>query len=336
MARVALALGVMSVTVLAGCWGNHPSPRGHAGVADTLFLDAGPSDHLIALDTHTGRSRTLPIRLNCGDAMFCIVPTGGKLVIGSVGRTYVYDPLRPDPPRRRRLGGGWIVIPSATHGRIWLGLLERPTVRARKLRAVREETVGGRVIQSVPPPGGNWPAQAVKAGLLFQTAHSLRLWDPRTRKFVRRLPGPFPVDTHGNLVASCDEPCPRFDITDARTGKVTRVPPPAGYSFRAGYDGAFSPDGSLLALPVVAARGSQPPPEHGSNAMALVDVRRETARIIHGSRLDSIYHAMSWSASGVRLFFSAAGGTILTYRPGSRRATNLARVRGPIYQMAAL
>jgi hypothetical protein len=148
------------------------------------------------------------------------------------------------------------------------------------------------------------------------------------------VPGLFPVDTHDNLVASCGQPCRRFDLTDVGTGKTMRVPPPAGYSFRASYDGAFAPDGSLLALPVVADRGSQQAHD-GSNAMAFVDVRTGTARIIHGSRLDSIYHAMSWSASGGRLFFSAADGRIMAYRPGSPRATTFAHVPAPIYQMAA-
>jgi hypothetical protein len=312
-----------------------PSPGGATRFADALFVDAGPSDHLIAVDTHTGRARTLPIRLDCGDAEFCLVASGGELVIGSVGRTHVYDPSRPGPPRGRRLGRGWIVIPSATDGRIWLGLLERPTRRARKLRTVREETVGGRVTQSVRPPGEDWPANSVKAGLLFQSPHGLRLWDPRTQSFTRRLPGPFPVDTHDNLVASCGEPCPRFDLTNVRTGTVTRVKPPIGYSFRAGYDGAFSPDGSLLALPVVADRGPGPPRHGGGWAMALVGVRTGMARVIKRSTLDPDYQAMSWSASGGRLFFGAAGGRIIAYRLGSQGATNLAHVRGPIYQMAA-
>jgi hypothetical protein len=179
----------------------------------------------------------------------------------------------------------------------------------------------------------------VKAGLLFQTTHSLRLWDPRTQSFTRRLPGLIPVDTHNNLVASCDEPCRRFELTDVGTGKTTRVSPPVGYAFQAGYDGAFSPDGSLLALPIVpkreAERHRNKPQFEARWSMALVNVSRGTSSIIEGSRLDPIYHAMSWSASGRRLFFGAADGRIMAYRLGSRRATNFAHVRGPIYQMAA-
>ncbi len=70
--------------------------------------------------------------------------------------------------------------------------------------------------------------------------------------------------------------------------------------------------------------------------MALASVKGGRARIVKDSRLDPAYHAMSWSASGDRLFFSAGEGKIVAYRPGSPRATGIARVHGPILHMAAL
>jgi hypothetical protein len=336
-------LTVLVAVILVGCGGGGGADRGGGGGAGgnarapgALFVETTTSDRLIAVDIHTGRPRTLPIRLDCGDAEFCLVPSGGRLVIGSVGRTYVDDPAAPGHPRRHRIGSGWIVIPSANDGRIWLGLLNETR---RKLRAVREETVNGRVTQSVRPPGGDWPARIMRAGFLFQTARALRLWDPKTRQVTFRVPGSFPVDTYGNLVAWCGEPCPRFDITDVRTGTTTRVPPPAGFAFRAGYDGALSPDGSLLAVPVAADR-RRPHANHGGLSMALVDVARGTARVIKGATVDPVYHAVSWSPSGDRLFFGAGGGRIMAYDPGASRATVLARVRlrsaGSIIHMAAL
>jgi hypothetical protein len=349
--RIRPALGLLAAAILGGCGVTAADPSNPPDTVGTLFLETTTSDKLIAVDTHTGRSRTLPIRLGCGDADFCLVASDGKLVIGSVGATYVYDPLRPGPPRRRTIGPGWIIVPSTTEGRVWLGLLDhrsRAAVRARRLRALREETVDGRVTRTVRPPGGKWPAGTVNAGLLFQTAHGLRLWDARTRAVARRLPGAFPVDTHANLVAHCGEPCPHFEITDARTGDTTRVKPPAGYSFQAGYDGAFSPDGSLLALPVVADRGRRrgdyPPWLHRRSypgwAVALVDVASGSARVINASRLDPIYPAMAWSASGARLFFGAGRGTIMAYAPGAPRAREFARIPikpgGSILHMAAL
>jgi hypothetical protein len=343
MRHVWLGLGVMLAAALAGCDGGASSPTRHARSIGKLFLE-GPAKHgnLIAVDTHTGRIRRLPIKAACGDAQNCLVPSGGKLVIGSVGRTYVYDPRRPGRPRAQRIGNGWIIVPSATDGRVWLAILDRSR---GVLRAIREQTVDGRVTQSGRPPGAgeSWPVGAVEPGLLFQTVRGhrayLRLWDPKTRKVTLRTPGLFPIDTHDDLVASCDEPCSRLAITDVRSGKTTRVKPPAGHAFRASDDGAFSPDGSLLALPVASVARARNP-GHGrwsmARSMALVNVGRGTPRIIRGSRLDPDYRTMSWSASDGRLFFSAGGGRVMAYRPGSPRATSLARVHGTIFHMAAL
>src|SRR4051812_42965043 len=114
IARLALVLTV--VAGLAGLASGEASSAPRPRFAGNLFLETTTSNHLITVDTETGRSRTLPISLNCGDALFCVVPTGGDIVIGSVGRTYVYHPSAPGPPRSRRIGKGWIIFPSATDG----------------------------------------------------------------------------------------------------------------------------------------------------------------------------------------------------------------------------
>jgi hypothetical protein len=168
----------------------------------------------------------------------------------------------------------------------------------------------------------------------------MRLWDPKTREVTLRVSGSFPADTHGNLVAWCGEPCPRFHITDARSGETTRVRPPAGFSFQATYDGAFSPDGSLLALPMHSDRGDRGRDQKERWRVALVDAGSGTARLIRGSVLDPTYQAMAWSASGARLFFGAGGGRIMGYRPDSPRATTFSRIPvrpgGTIMTMVAL
>jgi hypothetical protein len=365
------AVFVLAGIILAGCGGGATTPSKEARFSGTLYLEGpatGNLDRLVALDIHTGRARTLPIDVGCTDAEDCLVPSGGKLVIGSVGRTYVYDPSSPGPPRRQRIGNGWIIVPSVTDGRVWLAVRDRrkkarATWPSLKLRVVREKTVDGRLIRSAHAPGldwwpggpGNFPQGAVKAGLVFvvdpgvevsgPAGHSddrgLRIWNPRSQKVTVRVPGRVPavVDTHDNLVAWCSGYCQNYRITNGRTGKTRRVKPPAGYSFQFGYDGAFSPDGSLLALPVARREAERPNHKLADDtrwSMALANVRTGRARVIKGSRLDPTYHAMSWSASGGRLFFSAGGGRIMEYLRGAPRATNLARVRGTIFHMAAL
>jgi hypothetical protein len=354
MRPLRLGISVVLAVLLGGCGGG-ATPNEHPQSHDTLFLEGpGKYDKLVALDTRTGRARTLPIT-GCGcDADFCLVPSGGKLVIASPGKTSVYDPSRPGPPRAQQIGTGWEIVPSATPGKVWLAIRDhrrktRGTWPALKLGEVREETVGGRVTESARAPGLDWwpggpgsfPAGAVKAGLVFVTDDGLRIWNPRTQAVTVRVPGrtPLVVDTNGNLVAWSSLHGRTFPITNARTGETRRMKPPPGYSFHTGYDGAFSPDGSLLALPVVATRDLRPnnkPRDDAKWSIALVDVSEGNARIVKGSRLDPIYQPMAWSASGSQLFFNAGEGRIMAYRLRAQRASLLARVHGTVFHMAAL
>jgi hypothetical protein len=351
------AILVLLAIVIAGCGGEATKPGIPPRSGTTLFLDGptpGGVDRLVALDVRTGRSHTLPVAAGAADAPDSLVATGGKLVISSVGHTNIYDPSRAAGSRQEQIGHGWLIVPSATDGRVWLAIRDhRKKSRAvwpdLKMREAREETVGGRVTQIARAPGidwwpggiGNFPAGAVRTGLVFATDDGLRIWDPRRREVTARVRGitPLVVDTSGNLVAWSPAYGRTFPISNARTGKTTRVKPPPGYSFHAGYDGAFSPDGSLLALPVVPTEDLRPTgdPRDGARwSMALVNVGRSTASVIDGSRLDPDYHRMTWSPSGSQLFFSAGKGRIMAYPRGAPRARNVARVHGTIYAMAAL
>ncbi len=303
MGSIRLALAIAAL-VLAGCGASSAGLSDPSRPSDLLVIEAtAPTkiDQPIAVHARTGRSRVLPFTDGCGDAQFCLVASAGKLVIGEVGRTYVYDPAAPGRPRKRRIGSGWIIVPSMTAGRVWVGPLDCRTHAACR----------------------HWPIAALRSGLLFQATHSLRLWSLRTRSWAGRVPGPFPAATYGNVVASCDEPCPRLAISDAITGETTRVRAPHGYWFSAYNDGAFSPDGSLLAVPV----GYHPDPDRlhfRRYAVALVDLEDRTATIVPGS-LDAIYHTIAWSPTGNWLYFGAPRGRIRGYRLGSNRSTLIAR-----------
>ncbi|MGH2963987.1 MAG: hypothetical protein ACRDMH_01215 [Solirubrobacterales bacterium] len=344
-----LALSV-ALSACGGSGGASNSSRGHP--AHTLFLQGpakGNLDRLVALNTRTRRARTLPIMVGCGDANVCLLPIGGKLVIAS-GNTAVYDPQRPGQPRVRKIGNAWTIVPSASDERVWLAIRDRrkrsrATWPALKLRAVREKTVDGHLTQSAsaahdwwPGGAGHFPEAAVKKGLVFGTRGSLRIWSPRTQAATLRLPGryPFAVGAHGDLLAWCTAGCPRLRITNTRTDRTRFVKPPTGYSLQP-YEyeeSGFSPKGSLLAVPAIPDREAGNP-DSARWSIALVNVREGTARIVHGSRLDT-YQVMAWLPSGKRLFFSAGGGRIMAYRPGARRATNFARLHGTIFHMAAL
>lgn len=278
--------------------------------SDVLFVRAvvDSSEAIFELDPATGRLTRLRIRASCGDTPFCLISTGGELIVSSARRTTTYDPAAPTGERTARIGKGWITIPSTTDGRVWLGMLARGKlggVHRRGLSAVREVDLKGNVGQSMRPPNGSWPVGAVARGLLFQYPRSLRLWSLEERRFTLRIPGAFPIDTSGTIVASCGDPCREASLTDTRTGTGARIPPPDGYRWMGGYEGAFSPDGSHLALPIA----------HG---LAVVDTETRQARVIPGSdEVAGTYGAMAWSSDGERLFFAGDDGSVRSYRLGS-------------------
>lgn len=140
-----------------------------------------------------------------------------------------------------------------------------------------------------------------------------------------RIPGAFPADTHKNLVASCGEPCPRYAVTNVRTGRTEWMEPPPGYGFVTTYDGAVSPDGSRVALPVSAINEQRPSGLRYTRAIALANIRTGTSRVIVDARLDPVYSAIAWSAAGRRLFFATKGAEVMSYSLGSDRWSLLAR-----------
>jgi hypothetical protein len=332
-AAVALLLGVVAFLLIRdGEDADQPGnggiarPSAAAGQSDVLFARAAvdSSEGLFAIELTSGKVKRLRLPFNCGDTPFCLISAGGELVISSAGRTTAYNPPASGGRKAARLGNGWITIPSTHDGRVWLGILAHGKlggVHRRGLGAVREIDLEGNLVRSMRPPDGRWPVGAVDSGLLFQYPRSLRLWSFEERGFTIRIPGVFAADTQGSLVASCGNGCSKFALTDTSTGEVERIAPPDGYRWIGGYDGAFSPNGSQVALPI--ARGDAPASR--AAALAVVDTRTLHAQLIPGSdEVDPIYKAMAWSSAGDRLFFAADDGTVMSYRLGSDALTALA------------
>jgi hypothetical protein len=302
MWRVCVAVAII-VAVAAGCADDEdPKPGG------TLVLQLlRPGEPLATVALPAGKPRIARgLAPAGGDPPLRLLHTGGRLVYYGAGGVYATDlELKGEP---RKLGAAWYFVPSATDGRVWLAYPDRDE---RHVRALAEVTVQGRVTArsaSPPPCPGPTVLGAVTGAVLCQDRSRLLAFDPVSGRVVRRLPGPFPLDTHGRLVAWCADGCPRLHVTDVRTGDDTAIEPGSRFRFDETYEGAFSPDGSLLAAPVVAG---------GRRRVALVDVAAGSVRVIAGSRLAG-YRNISWSSSGWVLFNSAKG-RIAAHAPGSGR-----------------
>lgn len=307
------------------------------GPAGTLYLASLREPTLTVVDVASGQAREVPAPIAPGDPPYALVRTGGKLVVYGGGHTYALDLDLRSPPRD--LGESWYFVPSAAEGRVWLLTLDPESPETvRDLLAAREVAVDGRVTVPTsgrPPSHGPAILAAVRNGLLYQErGRALALWNPATGELTLRLPGAFPADTHGNLVAWCDKRCSRFHITDAGTGEDTAIPPGEGFRFEATYEGAFSPDGSLLALPVLTSPATNG--EDNRRQVALVDVKRGTARLVEGPALADDYPLMAWSSTGDWLFFAAGAGRIMAYQPGTQSPVLLpVPVEGPVVAMEA-
>jgi len=286
--------------------------------AESLYLRAFGAtpgwhrDRLARFDTATGETKLLPISLGCGDTMFCLIPTGASIVIGSVDRTFAYEPGEGGKPRTKRIGDGWISLPSSTPGHVWTVSSGNHNRLDRTGRLAREIDLDGNVVRSVHLPQDRWPVEAVTDGVLVQGRHTLDLFVPGRRQAVDHAPGAFPADSIGDRVASCDEPCPQMIVTNFASGEVIRLTPPSGFRWLGGYDGEFSPDGTQLALPVTAWRARE---GHQQNRfLAVADLESGSAALIpRGNELARIYGAMTWSRSGSELFFAGDDQAIMSF-----------------------
>lgn len=340
------ALSVLAAALPAGCGAaENRSERGAEAVssgsgdlpAGLLFLRHVREPSITRIDLASGASTTVSLpQLAPGDPPFQLVETGGRLVAYGGSHTYALDLDLQRPPQD--LGESWYFVPSGREGRVWLTTLDPESPETvRDLKAVREVTIDGDVTvpeTGRPPSRGPTIVAAVEDGLLFQEDDGLRLWDPLAGRVTLRLAGPFPADTHGNLVAWCRQGCAKLHVTDVATGEDFAIPPADSFRFEETYDGAFSPDGTLLAVPVVTSPGTHL--EGHRHQVGIIDARAGTARLIEGSKLADDYPAMTWSPSGEWLFYSAGGGRIMASRPASEKAIVLpTRAPASFIDMAA-
>lgn len=334
MRRIRSLLLLAALAAATACAGDERPPAAAPSAAGyptgTVYLRHLHTPSITRIDLASGDVETVSFpELAPGDPPYSMVRAGGQLVVYGGDRTYALDPGLETPPRD--LGESWYFVPSATEGRVWLMTLDPESPETvRDLAAVREVSVDGRSTlagKTRPPSRGPSILAAVESGLLYQEGDGLSLWNPATGEAAGRLGGPLPAATHGDLVAWCAEGCPELHLTNTATGEDAVVRPGASFAFAETYDGAFSPDGSLLAMPVVTA-------DEG-HRVAVVDVGRGAGRVVPGSELSSNYPAFAWTPSGDWLLWSAGAGRLMAAQPGEEALLLDVRAPAAFIDMAA-
>ena len=289
---------------------------------------------LRAIDLDTGKSRNLEITdFSPGDAQFALVQTGAGLVFRcNSGACALDGDLQGET---RVLGKAECFSPSATEGRVWLALQDPDSpATVGSMKSVQEISLDGQVAvnSDLPPDRWHCPVGAVNQGVVFQEGNGLVVWDAEAREIVFRVPGPFSADTQGDLVAWCDYNCKGgLHITNIANGEDTVVEDAVVeddqlFQFEETYNGAFSPDGSLLAVPVATGPSGHP------RQVALIDVQEGTARLIANL---SIRGSMTWASTENRLFINIGEGRIGVYDAGSDDLREVSVDVSDIFAMAA-
>ena len=325
----ASALVILALT--AACGGGESRSAATTPSGERLFLfgypkaDPGAVDavHLYTLDPGQERPvrRDLP-KLGIGDPLEVIHATEGRLVYyGSHGTTFSIDVALSETPRR--LGASLYFVPSATPGRVWLRSTPRSNPQPARRIGIREVGVDGRTFvdgeMTRPPCRGAWIVAAVRRAVLCQVGSPAGMVaaSPRTGKRLGQVRGAtFPLATGGDLVAACGEPCPRLQVRDpiAKTGFA--LPHGPAFRWEAGYEGAFTPDQSLLAVPVRRAEAHRY--RDNGRAIALVDVGAREAHLIDGSTIRR-GAPVTFSSTGETLFWVDEEGAVTEYRPAEGR-----------------
>jgi hypothetical protein len=279
-------------------------------------------------DPATGRMRVLRLPTMKGDFLDRLTRSGGRLVWMAPGGTFAIDERLNGRPQK--LSSLPFVV-STTPGRLWF--ISHPRGAERRTGII-EKTVRGKVtlraLVRVRCRGAI--VAAVAGALLCQEGHDFAAIDPGSGEVLRRVRGSFPFATQGTTVAACDDRCATVTITDVATGHARDVAPPRGSRFIQAYDGAFSPAGSTLAVPLASIRASADPKHL---RVALIREGAGTAVPLPGSHLATDYRKLSWAPSG-ELYFAAPGARLMRFGPGDRRATLLSvHFRRPILDLAA-
>jgi hypothetical protein len=227
------------------------------------------------------------------------------------------------------------VAPGAAAGELWLTSYPAGANPGTAAGTAREVSVTGAPLgPQLRLPAGYVISQATDHGLLLAPAAqgpgamTYQLWNPATAQAGRRFTGV--VAAGANEIAwapGCDPAC-RVQVLDLGTGRQTTVTLP-GVSSAA--SGAFSPDGSLLALEVSFYNGGD-----GGQLATQLDVASAASgrvTVVPGTWVSSDALAgFGWPAAGDTLIAELSFTTkvqVASWQPGTARLAVAAIRPGP-------
>ena len=279
-----------------------------------------------------------------------MVRIGDSLLLNRGNMAWLYRPGLHGPPVD--LGPSLRVIPEPTASEAWIWSepcaatvgctspdngLQQGEVR---LVDASGHQIGSPI--SLPADASWFPTgDVVNGGLVLAVAsvgpEAEEIWNPISNQVIRFLPGADVMAASGNLVAwiagtACLPHC-TVHFTDVQTGMEQTIPLPSGVTTND--DGAFSPNGSTLALPVGIGGYWPGTPSSCRGADELANEGGDDSFLALNRRRVRAYGPESafWSSSG-RLFITVIGVThVLTWGPGDHRATALPKVRLPILSL---
>ncbi len=300
-----------------------PELRAVGGTADALATEGTGSalvwtagDALFRGDPSTGTVRQFaPLGHNCGTCP--ILRVGRSLFVGDDNGLQRLD---GSGNPTRRIAEGDIVFRSTRDDELFVATRSRLAPLGADVTLI---DLNGTVLD------GPWqlpagyeltnPPRATSRGILVQSPpntfpHSFALWDPRTGAVAPAFgEGGTLIDTFTSpdhsLVAWTNNGCAtdacELFITDIETGKTKEISAPKGdVGFLGG--GAFSPDGSRLAVFAILDRGDVGGDAGGRRMeLVIVDVASSDATRVSRSEdeFGETYGFATWSPNGQWLFF---------------------------------
>jgi len=299
---------------------------------DATVLWISAEDGPTLANPNTGE--TIPFGPRSGDEPWCntcpLVRVAGEALTAQNGRIYAYT---SGDAELRDVGRGDEVFPAADGQSVLVALANQLEHRSLE---------GALIAGPWPIPSGyslTFPPRATANGVLIEgSANSftrpISEWVPTTGEVrsigtYNRLLDTFIEPTNGRTVIARTDcggsfPCWLL-LTDSATGQTTRVDSPLpGNGFYGG--GAFSPDGSQLAVFIATAQGiSNQGTSSPAARLGIIDTRSGQLRLIEDSDIPvgETYGYASWDPSGGWLFFDGLSGQLRVLPRGGDRARPL-------------